>query len=137
MLRAGQTPHRARPNRGGSAACGGAGRLGAPELPGRSLMSARSNAPPRGMIVVFWTSVRTTEFCLQVQSLHGPSCFRDEAGGLQFCGKARLRYLYASVFGAQLGPLWVQSNLGSYSAERPPCADRCLSRVRGKAIYIL
>src|SRR5260370_41683770 len=84
MLRAGQTPHGARPNREGSAAGGGAGGLGAPELEGRSLMSVRSDAPPRGMLVVSGRKSGHTEFGLQVQLLHGPFRFRDEKEGLQF-----------------------------------------------------
>src|SRR5215471_2890726 len=67
MMRAGQTPYGARPNREGFAVYGGAGRLGAPELPGRSLMSACSNARPRGMIIAPGFRFRRTEFGLQVQ----------------------------------------------------------------------
>jgi len=47
-------------------------------------MSARSDAPPRGMIVVSERKSGHTEFGLQVQLLHGPFCFRDEVEGLQF-----------------------------------------------------
>src|ERR1035441_7436456 len=62
MRRAGQTPHGARPNREGfpgkpSGFAGGPRRVGAPQPPGRSL-EPRSNAWPRGMIVLPATADR-------------------------------------------------------------------------------
>ena len=67
MAVAGQTPHGARPNRGGVARFGACTcRLGASQLPGRSL-EPRSNVRPRGMTVM--PLRRHTKFGLQARQL--------------------------------------------------------------------
>src|SRR5581483_1576182 len=94
MLRAGQTPHGARPNREGSAACGGASQHGAPELPGRSLMSACSNAPPRGMIVVFGLRFGQQNSAYRFSRFMGPSASEMKWEGFNFFSKFGLHHLF-------------------------------------------